>query len=602
MGYTKLFRIIKFLVQKISSRLSRKLALLFSVLITLLIYTSSSLTYSNFSNALQNDFISKSKSNLKFYNISFGEYYDKVRDLSLSFRKDDQMLGLLSYDSDDLTRQRYVEARIKELYYSRNDIEQLSFYIPLKKEYYSINSKTSVSIRSASNYEANYWYKNLLMAKDFSYTEPYYPQIDKNIQMLANNKIFTFHRSIIDLKTQKIIGVISLTMNINKTKNVFYDEDTKNGEMFIVLDKKDNLYFCNDVPFYSEFIENSFLSKIKVNQTNNTEFIFIKENKKYQIIYDISDKYGWKMLKIIPLDLITSSANITRNANVLIGIIFWVISIPLIMFISKAITGSLKRLTKNMDLVGEGNFDVRLETKGNDEISYLSNKFNDMIVRINELINEEYKAKVAEKNARLKALEAQINPHFIYNSLQAISTRALQNGMFDVSEMIEALGSNLRYAIKGKEMVKVSEELIYVQNYVLLQKSRFGDRLSVDFDISQDALERILPKLFIQVLVENSVVHGIEKTMDMISVHVKVSISDNFLEIIVTDNGPGIKPDKLEIIQNELSDSSFAEDYNESMGLKNINARLKIIYEGNASLEINSVLKKGTEVVILMPK
>lgn len=593
---------VKNCYEAIFSRLANKLALFFSVLISLLIIISTSLTYNNFSKTLQNDFITRTKSELKLNNIMFDDYFGIIRDLSLSFRKDEQMMDLLTFDSDDLTRQRYVQARLNEMYYSRKDIEQISFYIPLKNELYLVNrQKTAGDIKTDKSYIENDWYKTVITQKDYGYTAPGFPDSNKEALFASNNQIFTFHRAIIDIETKGIIGVISLSMNISKAKNILYDEGISDGGALTLLDRSNVPYFSTAPSFYSNFMNESVMAEINANGLDHSSVIMEKAGEEYLVIFDISEIYGWKMLKIIPLSIINKMASRTRNANILLGVIFWMISIPLILLLSQAITSSLNRLTKKMEQLGEGNFEVHLTLKGSDEIASLSRKFNDMASKINELVNEEYKAKVAEKSARLRALEAQINPHFLYNTMQAISTKALQKGMYDVSDMIEALGSNLRYAIKGKEMLKVADELKYVQNYVLLQKSRFGDRLSVDFNIQEDALDKIIPKLIIQTLVENSIVHGLEKTIRKVDILVNVYLKENFLWILVSDNGPGIDPQTLANMHEAFNESSFAEDYNESIGLKNLNARLKLIYEGKASLEIKSRNTDGTEVAIIIP-
>ena len=157
------------------------------------------------------------------------------------------------------------------------------------------------------------------------------------------------------------------------------------------------------------------------------------------------------------------------------GSAFVVFFIIVVIIVSNAITGRLKDFSRRIEQLGEGNFELDYELKGKDEIAHLSRKFNQMVLKINDLIAERYEIKLNERNARLKALEAQINPHFLYNSLQAISTEAIIHEVDSIQMMVDALASSLRYCIKDGETVSLRHELDHIENYLILQKARFGD-------------------------------------------------------------------------------------------------------------------------------
>ncbi len=180
-----------------------------------------------------------------------------------------------------------------------------------------------------------------------------------------------------------------------------------------------------------------------------------------------------------------------------------------------------------MNRFSGGDFDAEAEVKGRDEIAYLSRHFNQMVRRTNDLINERYKMKLVEKNAILKALEAEINPHFLYNALQAISTKALKNERYDIADMVDALALTLRYCISGKDIVQARAELKHIENYMSLQKARFGSRLQVTYAWDEPLMELEIPKLSIQTLVENSIKHALEKVSSTVTIDIRAKLNES---------------------------------------------------------------------------
>jgi two-component system sensor histidine kinase YesM len=207
--------------------------------------------------------------------------------------------------------------------------------------------------------------------------------------------------------------------------------------------------------------------------------------------------------------------------------------------------------------------------------------------------------KLIEKSAILKALEAEINPHFLYNALQAVSTMALKNGMQDITEMVDALALTLRYCINGKDIVKLRDEIKHIENYLIIQKARFGSRLEVVYELDVYAMDLDIPKLSIQSLVENCVKHALEKISTTITILIQVHFEGANAVITVKDNGPGMDPNKLEEIKKSFQ-MEWEDWEDENIGLKNLNARLKLIFGEDAGVLIQSN-QAGTEMSIIIP-
>ncbi|MNM90191.1 Sensor histidine kinase YpdA [compost metagenome] len=223
-----------------------------------------------------------------------------------------------------------------------------------------------------------------------------------------------------------------------------------------------------------------------------------------------------------------------------------------------------------------------------------------MVIRTNDLINERYKMKLIEKNAILKALEAEINPHFLYNALQAISTKALKSGEYEVADMVDALALTLRYCISGKDIVYAREELKHIDHYLALQKARFGSRLEVNVDWEESLQELQIPKLSIQSLVENSIKHAVEKVSEPVTVTIRAELEGSRACISVHDNGPGITEVRMKQIL-ESFETQWEDQEGENIGLKNLNTRLKLLYGDDAELVIQSD-GSGTTMMMLIPR
>ena len=288
------------------------------------------------------------------------------------------------------------------------------------------------------------------------------------------------------------------------------------------------------------------------------------------------------------------------RTNILTGVLLWFVVSVLIYILLRLSTRPLDRLSQQMVKAGDGNFSPVSGIGGSREISDLADSYNDMVRHIDRLIRQNYLSEINEKTSRLAALEAQLNPHFLYNTLQAIATEALVNDQPQIYDMITSLASNLRYSIKGGDLVSLQSEITYVKNYVLLQKTRLEDRLQVSFDVDKSLLQAMIPKISIQILVENAILHGMGTETDSITIAIQVLRHDKYLCVIVSDNGCGIPADQLQ--QMKASFQNFLHpDSAGKIGLANLNSRLHLLYEEDATLEIQSIESEGTRITMHIP-
>jgi len=220
---------------------------------------------------------------------------------------------------------------------------------------------------------------------------------------------------------------------------------------------------------------------------------------------------------------------------------------------------------------------------------------------ISELIDRTYVASLNERTARLAALEAQTNPHFLFNTLQAIATEAILAEDQKVYRMITTLASLLRYSIKGGNLAALSTELEYAGKYLSLQKARFGDRLQYEINAEQALMPREVPKLGLLALVENSIVHGMRDSVDAIHLSITCEAVEGMADIRVTDDGAGIPGERLQELRRMLEDDAVVDTRN--IGVGNLASRLRLLYDGRARMIIDSVSEpeRRTLVRILIP-
>jgi two-component system sensor histidine kinase YesM len=252
-----------------------------------------------------------------------------------------------------------------------------------------------------------------------------------------------------------------------------------------------------------------------------------------------------------------------------------------------------------MKLIENGDFNVKIKLRNRNEIGQLARTFNNMTRKVNKLINEVYVDKITQKELEVQMLQNQINPHFLYNTLESIHMMAEINEDEETSTMVRALGRILRYGISKKhEKVTVKQELDNINDYILLQKIRFSNIFDIKVNIDPNLYDFIIIKLIFQPLVENAIYHGLDETLSGGLIEITGEKSDNNLIFMVKDNGKGMDESSVIKMNNNLND---VDNSMSSIGLKNVSRRIKLKYGNDYGLEVSSVLGEYTAVKILLP-
>jgi len=405
----------------------------------------------------------------------------------------------------------------------------------------------------------------------------------------------------LDIKNTKL-GQLMIQIPFDEVNAVFNQNTMEEGEYFAITDN-DGVYIYNTKykNKIGEKADESILPTVS-NQTN--EYKIVNKGKvNYLVVYSKYQGNGWNIIHVLPMSVITSNAGMVRNYILLIMLLSLLLLLPILIILSSTISKPIQKLKSTVELFGEGNLSTRSEVKRMDEIGRLQFSFNKMAEDINDLL-----CKNAEKNKQLRIMELnmieyQINPHFLYNSLDTINWIAQKQGNKDIEEMAVALANFFRIGLSnGKEFIKIKDELEHVKQYLLINKIRFKDSFRFEVQAEQDILDCLTIKIILQPIVENAIKYAIDKNASdgCIRVIAKREKSDIIFE--VTDNGPGIEKDRISAISNALEKHiQIDENSANGFGLFNVNKRIWMHYGDGYGITINSRIGIGTVVYIKIP-
>ncbi|REE87446.1 two-component system sensor histidine kinase YesM [Paenibacillus taihuensis] len=268
------------------------------------------------------------------------------------------------------------------------------------------------------------------------------------------------------------------------------------------------------------------------------------------------------------------------------------------------ITRPVQQLSKAMRTVRKGDFHVTLKpSPWRDDLSELTRNFNYMTNKIQELIEQEYQLLIRNKEAQIIALQMQINPHFLYNTLQTIGGKAVLIGEYEIHEMCRALGDMFRYSFyEGNSESTIGLEMVHLKNYLYIQQLRFEESLVTEFQVEHSLLDCSVIRFVLQPIVENAIVHVLGKSQDS-QLRLQITAAQQSDQIIITvrDNGPGIEAEQLARLRAVLEQKNTEVFSGISIGLKNVNERIRMYYGSAYGLRIESKQGEGTEVIVTIP-
>lgn len=495
-----------------------------------------------------------------------------------------------------------VRKVLKNAAYSRSDIVN---YTVILDNVQIIDLAATEQKQSIIELQNEYWYQHVPKNGQSRIVVRRIPQISSNNsnENIKEVPVITIAKRLVNPQTLQPIGMLILDVNYKRLHEVVNK---------VRPDHSGYLYILDDSGRYIYHPNNAKIGKIAEPSHRNihaTEHYFLNKKENLFLTWSKSNYLDWHFVTSIPYSELMQGANSIRNTIFFSSIGFMLIAYIMGMGLASSLINPVKRLHRYINNVEVGNFTEKVPVVSKDEIGMLAQGFNNMVERLDTLIDEVYTSKLNEiemnlrqKETELKMLQAQINPHFLYNSLDTIRGMALERDMDDISIMAESLARLLRYNIKDESsIVTIKQELHIGEKYLMIQKYRFEEKLTYHFDIPAWALEKKIAKFTLQPFLENCIVHGLEPQTGQtnISIIAKSLDSDSFV-LLISDTGPGIEEEHLFRITNQL-DNANTTDHVNHIGIMNVHKRIKHLFGQEYGIFINSSLGQGTTVGIKLP-
>lgn len=406
-----------------------------------------------------------------------------------------------------------------------------------------------------------------------------------------------------DSNTLEPKGIVLLGFNESKLRDQYVKTVGKDNQIYVIDQNGIILSASNQYWQHKNSAELPFIDGYQALLRN--ESLTHINSKQWIVSHSFSELTGWHVLVVQEKQQLLTELKQIQTITILIMVACFIVSLIITWIVSSFITNPLKKLLLSMRKLQNGDFSQRVDFSGQDEIGRLGEGYNNMVIRIKDLIEEVYAMQLKQRNAELKTLQAQIHPHFLYNTLDMICWTAQQRGQKDIAELVYSLSNLFRLSLsEGRDFITLAEEIELIRSYLYLQKQRFKDRLHFEIHVPDEALTLHVPKLLLQPLVENAVIHGIEPLHEHGFIQITIQYSEKQLSIEVMDNGVGIQDERLKEINQALHYSSnFHQAQQSSVGfaLTNVKERLILIYGSDISFHITSTEGKGTLVAMLFP-
>lgn len=419
----------------------------------------------------------------------------------------------------------------------------------------------------------------------------------------TERQVFTLHRAIRNIPSSETLGVLAIDVDLEALRSIcrqLYDADTE--ELFLIDRNGTIIYSGKESSIGTHWKESGLLKRI----SKEDEHGVIEDDTALHVYGKLdANLSGWTLVKKIPHRTLYMRATQLTQINAVITGAALLLVIVATLWISIKITEPIKRLTRYINQIQSGQLDVDIRAMSNDEIGVLSRRFRQMMDTINNLILREYKLELANKIHQLKALQAQINPHFLYNTLQSIGTLALQHEVPRIYSLLSSLAKMLRYNMRDHTIVTLKEEAEHVKQYLDLQKERFGEQLEVTYQWDDQVLNDRVPKMILQPLVENYFKHGADPRLGPGKIRITACrIREGIVRIEVENNGASIPENELEQLQYMLQrplkahEESDTDEQN-SIGLRNVLLRIQLHSDdGSNTLCVDNILPHGVRFTL----
>lgn len=545
------------------------------------------------------------------YNSMSQTLYDELNQNTISIQ--DQMMKSLNSFTNDLQRMELaiinnpITSKILKVKEEKEFPKHFKEFDKMLKSVDIIRPENvGITIMNEYGYVYHYNYPLNQENKNF-YNFPWIPDVkflnksyfsqlhERTYSYDNTQQVFTYIKRLSSYDLQSN-GLLLIDFDLTILNDFFSNFPNNDESGIFIVNEHGNTIYPTDLMDKSNILETAVHSRSETETINYNGI-------DYRLIKKHHEETGWTIISYFNEFKLYNSVYKIRDitiSTILICIIFCFIAS---LFISHQISQPIRNLKKLMVNFSGGNLNQQFREIRKDEIGQLGKGFNQMTIKIKELIDQIYLVQQKKRQAEMKALQSQINPHFLYNTLESINALARKKKETEISKMIVLLGRLLRFNIGTfEEFVTIKQELNYVKHYLEIYKLRSNN--NIDFSISVDAtiLDFYIVKWVLQPIVENSILHGYKENERTGIIHVIGFMKDDNVYLVIKDQGNGMTKDTLESINRKLETDYNVEKSNKSIGLHNVQSRIKLHYGPQFGIHIESISNVGTKVTVKLPR
>ena len=394
-------------------------------------------------------------------------------------------------------------------------------------------------------------------------------------------------------------GILLVDMNYSAIEQMFSRvNEGGTGYVYLIDSEGEIIYHPKQKAIYTGLVEENNLTAANYDDGNYIENF---NGSKRSIIVKTVGYTGWKIVSVVPMKDLAAPFNQLRAYMMIIITVTIFLIVFGNIFISKIVTDPIRRLEESLNYIDDGKFDEeKIYIGGSHEIRHLGRTIKSLVAQMHKLMEERVKEQKEKRKSELNALQAQINPHFLYNTLDSVIWMIEAEKYPEAISMIKSLASLFRISLsKGNNIITIKDEITHARNYLAIQKVRYKNRFEANIDIDPAIENCITIKLIIQPLIENAIYHAVGEMEDDGQIDIKGYEKDGDVYIEVIDNGMGIPQD---VLDNLLKEKSESHGKGSGIGLWNINQRINLYFKEDYGLSLYSELDEGTRAVIRLPK
>ncbi|MDD2968843.1 MAG: sensor histidine kinase [Lachnospiraceae bacterium] len=423
----------------------------------------------------------------------------------------------------------------------------------------------------------------------------YMPADDRRLFTTNTSDRIVFGKTIMSYDKEKKLGYLCAAIDAKEVEAIFEADRQEKNESVYLLDKEGQIIVHSGQAESKEldFIRSGLITGKTTEGYWETDqsYIFTSEN----------DDYQYSVFYIVPKENWTSRLKNVSKMPFVLAVVLFFAAFPIFTYVTRFINIPLQRLHSSMLNLQEGDFKQQVNVYAEDEIGDVTKVYNEMVEKIDDLIDKNYVMALREKQSELDVLQAQINPHFLYNTLDSLYWDAYNTGNLELAENIMALSELFRLALsRGEGEVSVETECNLVENYLKIQKMRFENRMDYKINLLSEMRDYKIPKLILQPFVENAIVHGLENRGNLGMIRLHGYLEQNMMIFKITDNGVGMNEEQLNnlLIAEEIQ---YSNQRISRYAIRNVNERLKLRYGDRFVLDIASTIGVGTTITIKIP-